>query len=1077
MDAPPAPPPGRSARVYAARLAALAAAYVVTARWGLSWHAVSGVATTVWPPSGLSLACLFLGGLELWPAVAAGAFLVNAAAGVPWAGALGIAAGNTAEALLGVAALRAAGFRPSLERVRDVLSLVLLAAVGSTLVSATVGTCCARLAGTIPPSRWGAAWGSWWVGDMMGDLLVGPLLFTWAAGARPWALPDGLREAFSLAALVFATAMTLAGSWLEPALAPFAHLYFAFPLLIWAAFRFGPRGASAGMLAVTGVSIWGTASGLGPFASVPPETGLIQLQLFVGITSVTLLVLAAVAAERDAAESETRWLNRELDGLVVKRTAELERSRRRYQTLIEAAPDVIFSIDRDGLLLSLNPAFEKVLGWRIEEWLGRTIQGLVHPEDRPALEAELRKAASAGPTSAVEVRFLARDGSVRLLQAAPRPLFDAGGVAAVLGVARDVTERRKAEEERDRRERMFRAIAEHSPDVIARFDKDLRHLYVNPAVERIAGRPASEFIGKTNAELGMPEELVELWESRIRTVFLRGSEATLEFEYPSPGGVRHFQSRLVPEFASDGTVEAVMGVTRDFTEFKAAEAAIRTSEERFRLLVEGVRDHAIFMLDAEGRVATWNAGAQRLEGYGAWEIVGRHFSCFYTEEDREAGVPEGLLDRARAEGRALAEGWRVRKDGSRFWADVLVSALKDESGSVTGFAKITRDATDRRRAREAVESLAMIVASSQDAIIGMDVEGVVRTWNAGAERIYGWSEKEAVGRPIAFLAPPERRQELSDMLRRLSRGERVDQFETQRVAKDGRLLTVSISASPIRDASGRVAGISAIMRDVTEIKRIQALTGEIEERRRMDQLKDQLLGVVSHELRTPITIVQTALFNLTEQAPGPLNAAQSRMLELATKNAQRLARMIENLLDLSRLESGKSKINRRRLDLADLLRGTVEDFPRALVKPGVTISLDLPADLPSVDADADMAAQVLVNLVENACRFARRKVVVRARAEELAPKPGAVRVSVLDDGPGIPAQAQGELFSKFYQVDRPKGGGGYKGTGLGLAICREIMALHGGRIWVESAEGRGAAFHLLFGVHAGGRPLISRPPP
>jgi len=244
-----------------------------------------------------------------------------------------------------------------------------------------------------------------------------------------------------------------------------------------------------------------------------------------------------------------------------------------------------------------------------------------------------------------------------------------------------------------------------------------------------------------------------------------------------------------------------------------------------------------------------------------------------------------------------------------------------------------------------------------------------------------------------------------------------------------------------------------------QLVRMEQLKAEVRERRRMDQLKDDLLNSVSHELRTPLTIVKGTIDNLREGLAGALPPAAKKMVELSYRNILRLSKLINNMLDLSRLESGKAKMNRSAMDVAALIREEVQEFGLYARQKGVIIEENLATNLPVIQADADMIAQVLSNLLDNAVRHASKRVTVGTDAAR-----DGVHVVVSDDGEGIPRDKMKDLFNKFVQVQREQGGGGYKGTGLGLSICKEIIALHKGDIWVDSAPGHGAEFHFTLPV-------------
>ncbi len=320
-----------------------------------------------------------------------------------------------------------------------------------------------------------------------------------------------------------------------------------------------------------------------------------------------------------------------------------------------------------------------------------------------------------------------------------------------------------------------------------------------------------------------------------------------------------------------------------------------------------------------------------------------------------------------------------------------------------------------------------IIRRAADGMVVIDADGVVRYLNPAAQAILGATPDSMLGHPFPFPAAESSVQKIP--------GPRERSVEMK-------VVEIQWKGRPARLAS---------LRDITELQRVEALKAEIRERRRLDQLKDELVGTVSHELRTPLTIVKGAIDNLREGICGDLEGKQKEVVELAHRNVERLARMINNLLDLSRLESGSAKVSKKSVDLTGVAREVLEGFRLADTR-GITIDAKLAEGSPRVEADGEMIAQVITNLLDNAVRFARARVSVNVFEDG-----GAVRVEVVDDGPGIPEDKIKDLFNKFTQLNR-KAGGGYKGTGLGLAICKEIMALHGAKIDVASVVGAGTRF-------------------
>lgn len=347
-----------------------------------------------------------------------------------------------------------------------------------------------------------------------------------------------------------------------------------------------------------------------------------------------------------------------------------------------------------------------------------------------------------------------------------------------------------------------------------------------------------------------------------------------------------------------------------------------------------------------------------------------------------------------------------------------------------------------------IARLAAIVRSTEDAIVGATIDGIVTTWNQGAERVYGYTAEEIVGQSITITIPTDMKANFTENLQKLKNGESVSHFETVRIRKDGTLVDVSATLSPLRNEAGNVVGFSAIIRDITEKKRIE-------------RLKDDFLAMVSHELRTPLSVFKEAIDNLIDEVSGPITTQQNKILDMAKRSADRLTLIVNNMLDLSRLESGRVTVNRVPIIFHKAIEESLEAFQTEIQKKGIQVEVIAPQSCPNIQADADMLNEVFTNLFGNSIRYAKSKLTVTVECDQGSHH---VKVGITDDGEGIPSNRIADLFNKFVQVKRPSGGNDYKGTGLGLAICKEIIDIHQGKIWVESEEGKGASFFITLPI-------------
>ncbi len=722
----------------------------------------------------------------------------------------------------------------------------------------------------------------------------------------------------------------------------------------------------------------------------------------------------------------------------------------------------------------------------------------------------------------------------------------------------------------------------------------------NAGAEQIKGYAAHEIVGTHFSRFYPPEALASGWPAHELEVAAKTGRFEDEGWRVRKDGTLFWASVVITAVRDDaGAVRGFLKITRDLTDRKQAEEKLRLGEERFRLLVEGVKDYAIFMLDPEGRVATWNAGAERLKGYAAAEIIGRHFSTFYPPDVVARGWPAEELRRATADGRVEDEGWRVRKDGTTFWAGVVITALRDEAGTLRGFAKVTRDLTERRAAEEAARRLireeaarkaaeeaageierqrqqlhvtlssigdgvvvtdsagrvtflnpvavelmgwaaaeaagrpldevfrivneqtgapvpnpvdtvlrenrvvelanhtalvtrdgravpvedtaapiressgavggavlvfrdvtearravdarlylAAIVESSDDAIIGLTPDGRVASWNRGAERLYGYTAAEVVGRPVAALVPPDHPGEASVLAERVRRGETIDHYETRRVRKDGTAVDVSLTISPIRDAEGRVTGASKIARDITARK--------ADERR-----KTEFLSLLAHELRNPLAPLRSGVEVLRLAGDDP--AAVARVRGMMERQVEHLVRLVDDLLDVSRITTGKLRLRRERVGLAAAVEHALDVCGAAVRDRGHELVVDLPAEPVYLDADVTRLAQAVCNLLTNAAKYTEPGGRIRLAAGREGDE-AVIRVA--DTGVGIPPDMLPRVFEMFVQIDhsleRSQGG-----LGVGLGVVKRLVELHGGTVEAHSAgPGTGSEFVIRLPVVA-----------
>jgi PAS domain S-box-containing protein len=597
----------------------------------------------------------------------------------------------------------------------------------------------------------------------------------------------------------------------------------------------------------------------------------------------------------------------------------------------------------------------------------------------------------------------------------------------------------------------------------------------NVGAERIFGFRASEVLGGHLALL-YPEEDAENGRSEGDLgAALRSGRHPLDGWLVRKSGKRFWaQGSLAVIHDASGQPCGFTAVVHDGTEYRNSLEALRLSEERMRLMVEGVRDYAIFMLDPGGRIRSWNSGAERLKGYKAEEIIGKHFEIFYTNDARSIGHPQDELRIAKAEGRYEEEGWRVKKDGTHFWANVLITSIVNQKGDHIGFAKVTRDMTERREAEEMLrhseERLRLLVESVKDyAIFMLDPDGRIASWNSGAQQIKGYRAEEVIGKYFAIFYPPELRA-TGQPERELEIARTQGRYEEEgwRVRKDGERFWANVVLTAVFDVEGRLCGFAKVTRDLTERRRMELEAHEAEQEAMRERIRaieaqtavkirDEFISVAAHELRTPLTALQLKLQGAAHGLePSDVDAGGPRLQKLAERvrgslrQVGRLGELVERLLDVSRVVGQKLEMSMEQADVVVLVRQIVDDLRDAAAQAGSELRVAAP---PSFVGTWDKARieQVVINLLSNAIKYGRGKPI------EIMVQPfeQRVRIVVVDHGIGIADEDVERIFARFERAVSTRH---YGGLGLGLYVTRNIVEAHGGSIRVVSSLNEGSTF-------------------
>jgi PAS domain S-box-containing protein len=474
----------------------------------------------------------------------------------------------------------------------------------------------------------------------------------------------------------------------------------------------------------------------------------------------------------------------------------------------------------------------------------------------------------------------------------------------------------------------------------------------------------------------------------------------------------------------------------------------------YRMSIEQIRDYALFLLDTDGRVLTWNAGAQRIKGYTPDEIIGRHFSVFYMHEALRSGWPAHELRVATNEGHFEDEGWRIRKDGSRFWANVVITALRDENGTLVAYSKITRDLTDRKaeeeKLRQSEERFRLLVEGVVDyAIYMLDPDGIITSWNAGAQQLKGYAREEIIGRHFSRFYTPDavdagRPWEVLAAARRTGRTAE----EGWRIRKNGERFWARVVVTSLYDSTGHLRGFAKVTQDLTERRQIQDLETAAKN-------VHEFIAMLAHELRNPLAAIRYGV-DVMAKTPATTSAQHATMLQTIDRQSALLTRIVDDMLDISRITSGSLSIEQTPVDMAEVVGRALETTAPAIEAGKHTVIVDAPSGRALVQGDVQRLTQLVANLLNNSARYTPSggNIAVEAHAKD---RRAVLRVR--DNGRGIEPEMIERIFGMFARGPQPLQRAG--GLGVGLALARRIAELHGGSLEAHS-EGRdkGSEFTL-----------------
>ena len=594
---------------------------------------------------------------------------------------------------------------------------------------------------------------------------------------------------------------------------------------------------------------------------------------------------------------------------------------------------------------------------------------------------------------------------------------------------------------------LLHSIVRSSEDAIVGQDLEGKITAWSPGAERLFGYGNREAIGQAGTLIVPSDKHAE---DRLLRGRALGGEPVLHHETvrTARDGRRIPVALTASEIrAESGELLGVSHILRDISDIKASEQHVH----HLTALVQSAAD-AIVSHDLDGIVRSWNPAAERMFGFRAAEIVGQSIRRVIPS-DRWGEEEQALRRLRRGERVRRFETLRQRKDGTPLPVAVTVSPIRDASGKIIGASKIAQDLTVQRAMERDSNRLGAIVDSSDDAIVSKDLNGIIQTWNRAAERMFGYSAEEAIGRSITMIIPDERLSEEDNVLDSIRRGARIDHFDTVRLRKDGTLVPISLTVSPVVDGSGEIIGASKTARDLSAL-RAYATTLEQTVRERTASLEsanaqlEAFAYSVSHDLRAPLRGMHGLAQALLEDCGNLLDARAREYAARIVEEAGCLDRLIQDLLAYSRLTRIELAIEP--VDVRAVVDAALHALDVEVRTSRATVEIE--PDLPCLRANRAVLTQVLTNLISNAIKFGGEAPMVRIRAQS---EDGKARIWVEDRGIGIALQHQERIFRAF---ERLHGAESYPGTGIGLAIVHKAIERLGGRVGVESQEGQGSRF-------------------
>jgi PAS domain S-box-containing protein len=706
--------------------------------------------------------------------------------------------------------------------------------------------------------------------------------------------------------------------------------------------------------------------------------------------------------------------------------------RAKIEQLPAKNPNPVLSIEKNGIVLYSNEAGKPL----IQEW--GVENGGKLPSD---IREILHRVISRNNPEKNEIKVGNR---IYLVSFQPMPEEECVNIYGF-----DISDQKELEGKLKKSEKKYRNIVETTNEGIWAFNAVAETTYINEKMAEMLGYGREEITGKFLWDFA-DEEDKDTFKDKLANR-KKCIDEVYESKLVRQDGSSFWVLTTAKAFFDEcGEFAGSLGMFTDITERKRMEEALRLSNIYNRSLIEASLDPLV-TIGRDGKITDVNCATEKVTGLSRNELIGTDFSDYFTEAERaREGYQHVFID---SEVRDYLLEIRHR-DGRIVPVLYNASVYRDEYDEAIGVFAAARDITELKKAEEKIQALANAVESSDDAFITMSLDGIIASWNKGAEQVYGYFAEEVMGKNISILEPDNLKGDNKHLVKKIKQGERIQHYETLRLRKDHIIINVSVTHSPVFNKFGELVEISIIARDITDKKIAEKLFQEKQMAEVANLTKNEFLAKISHELRTPLNSIIGFSDILHEQMYGELNKKQRRHVENISKSGNHLLKLINNILDISKIEAGKMELNYKDFELASKLNTIRSILYPIADKQNIKIEVDVDSKLGSIYADEDKFVQIMYNLVDNAIKYSYENNHVKIEAKK---KGDLVEITVKDNGIGIEAENQSKLFKPFSQIDSFSSRKS-QGTGLGLSLVKQIVHMHGGYVWFRSNSSEGSIF-------------------